>query len=207
MAAYVETAERASTSLIEVGVKHLVDHGQPRVVYWTNFGDELGFRTSIRSKIKLVKPGCQRFNRFVVHRTYSLSHAVGVKLCRAFRGLRKGDQGRTTGRLRTRSAGAEFKGERSGESYAADGDGYRNRDMPVGVAHVGLDSSEQAIGYETDNAEQQAETHTSGGEEEGGEEDARRGTDGARDRAGLTESLSHSLQYIKWMDRPIAPPE
>ena len=42
--------------------------------------------------------------------------------------------------------------------------------MPVGVAHVGLDSGDQSVGDHADDAEQQAEPHASGGEDEGGEE-------------------------------------
>ena len=71
---------------------------------------------------------------------------------------------------------AGFQHERAGEGGAADHDGYGYRDMPVGVAHVGLDSSDQAVGYETDDPNEQAEAHASGGEEEGRKKYSRSGT-------------------------------
>ena len=44
--------------------------------------------------------------------------------------------------------------------------------MSVGVAHVWLDSGDQSVSYKADDAEKKAEAHGSGGEDEGGEEDA-----------------------------------
>ena len=77
----------------------------------------------------------------------------------------------------TRSAGAEFQDKRADEGDASDGDGERNGEVAVGVAHVGLDSGDQAVGDHADDAEEQAEAHASGGEEEGGEEHAHRGSE------------------------------
>jgi hypothetical protein len=50
----------------------------------------------------------------------------------------------------------------------------RNREAAVGVAHVGLHSSDQAVGDHAYDTEEQAEAHASAGEEEGGEEHAPR---------------------------------
>jgi hypothetical protein len=71
---------------------------------------------------------------------------------------------------------AGFQHECAGEGGAADHDGYGYRDMPVGVAHVGLDSSDQAVGYKSDDPEEQAEAHASGSEEEGRKKHPRSGT-------------------------------
>ena len=77
----------------------------------------------------------------------------------------------------------------------ADGDGERNGEVAVGVAHVGLDSGDEAVADHADDAEQQAEPHASGGEDEGGEEHAdynRR----SRRFGGSLSSSCHSLGYI-----------
>jgi hypothetical protein len=48
--------------------------------------------------------------------------------------------------------------------------------MSVGVAHVRLHSGDQSIAYQTDDAEEEAKSHASGGEDEGREQHARGGT-------------------------------
>ena len=101
-------------------------------------------------------------------------------------------------------AGAEFEGERADKCGAADGDRHRYRDMSVGVAHVGLDSGDQSVGYQTEDAKQQAEAHASGGEDERSEEDADCGGEQQRGFAtlgagryggGKHSSLGYILRY------------
>lgn len=69
--------------------------------------------------------------------------------------------------------------------------------MSVGIAHVGLHSSDKAVAYHPDDAEQKAEPHASGGEDESGEEHAHGGGQSSQDRALALESRHHSLKYIK----------
>ena len=84
----------------------------------------------------------------------------------------------------TRSASAKFQDKGADEGDASDGEGERNREVAVGVAHVGLHTSDQAVGDHSHDAEQQAKAHASGGEEEGGEEHAHRGSNKNRNGAG-----------------------
>ncbi len=76
----------------------------------------------------------------------------------------------------TPSASAKFQHEGADECHASDGDGEGNREVAVGVAHVGLHTGDQAVGDHSHDAEQQAKAHASGGEKEGGEEHANRGS-------------------------------
>jgi len=102
-------------------------------------------------------------------------------------------------------AGAEFEDERAGEGYAADGDGHGYRDMPVGIAHVGLDSRDQAVAYKPYDPEEQTEAHASGGEDEGGEKHANHRGENARGCAALMNGgqrvgRHHPLGYIVTSD-------
>jgi len=70
--------------------------------------------------------------------------------------------------------------------------------MSVSIAHIWLDSSDQSIAYQTDDAEEEAETHGSRGEEESGEDDShgRGEIDGGRTATARRRALHHSLSYI-----------
>src|SRR5450755_1897496 len=83
------------------------------------------------------------------------------------------------------STGADFEAQGPQKRHASDGDGERNGNVPVGIAHVGLDSGGQTVSDHADDAEQQAEPHASGGEDEGGEQHSDRRSEQKRDGAAL----------------------
>jgi hypothetical protein len=80
---------------------------------------------------------------------------------------------------------ADFERESAGKRHAANRDGHGNGDMPVGIAHVGLDSRDQAVAYKPYDPEEQTEAHASGGEDERGEKHANRRSENARGSAAL----------------------
>ena len=71
--------------------------------------------------------------------------------------------------------------------------------MTVGVAHVGLDSSDQAVDDHAEDTEEEAEAHASGGEDESGEQhsDGRSEQDGDGATLARWSAQHHSLRYIK----------
>jgi len=76
--------------------------------------------------------------------------------------------------------------------------------VPVGIAHVGLDTGGQAVSDHADDAEQQAQPHASGAEDERGEENPDGGGEEHRNRAasrtgGVAGHLL--LGYIKVIGR------
>jgi len=75
--------------------------------------------------------------------------------------------------------------------------------MSVSVAHVGLDSSDQSIAYQTEDPQQKTEAHASGGKDKGSEEHAHRESYGTCDWARLADILRHRLRYIKREHRSV----
>lgn len=79
------------------------------------------------------------------------------------------------------AAGADFQHRGSNERDGADEDGNRDGNVFVGVGHVDLATSNDAIKYGSDDTQEQAGAHASGDEEQRGKEHAERGCESDRE--------------------------
>jgi len=55
---------------------------------------------------------------------------------------------------------ADFQHQRADKCNSANGDGDRNRDVSVGISHVGRDTGDKAVDDHSNNAKEQTNAHS-----------------------------------------------